>query len=309
MELQAERSNQIKRASWIGIIANGLLAVVKVTAGLIAGSLAVVGDGIDSTSDIISSVISLFAAIIISRPPDREHPYGHFRAETIATLVLAFIMFFVGAQLFRSSIASIVSRDGFSIPAPLALYATGISILGKIGLALYTRLLGKKLNSKMLIANGKNLQNDIFISLGVITGLLCVIFFEAPVIDSILAVLISLWIMYTAVRIFFETITELMDSEWDKMVYNSIFDAVRETRGAANPHRARVRKLSNLYVIDLDIEVRGDLTVTEAHDIAMEVERIIKEKIDNVYDIMVHVEPKGNLEVEEKFGLSGEGEE
>jgi cation diffusion facilitator family transporter len=158
----------------------------------------------------------------------------------------------------------------------------------------------------MLIVNGKNQQNDIIISLGVLAGLLFIVRLDLPIIDPLLASLISIYILYTAVRIFFETITELMDSERDDRIYQSIFDAVSETRGAAHPHRARVRKLSTLYVIDLDIEVRGDKTVTEAHEVAMEGERLIMEKIDNVYDIMVHVEPKGNVESEEKFGISEE---
>jgi cation diffusion facilitator family transporter len=302
------RSRRIKRASWIGIGANSVLAAAKVIIGLTAGSLAVVGDGIDSTSDIITSVISLFTAIIITKPPDRTHPYGHFRAETIATSVLAFIMFFVGAELFRSSVTDVIHKTSFEVPALPALYVTGFSIFAKTGLALYLRRLGRRINSQMLIANGKNMQNDILISAGVLAGLFFVVFLELPIIDPVLAIAISLWIMYSAVKIFFESITELMDGVKEKEVYTSILEAIKETGGAVNPHRIRVRKLSSLYVIDLDIEVDGGMTVTAAHGIAMEAERLIKEKVDNVYDIMVHVEPKGNVETEEQFGISGGGD-
>ena len=304
MEEQDSRSLVIKKASWIGIVGNGFLAALKVGAGLIAGSLAVVGDGIDSTSDIISSLVSLFAAIIISRPPDREHPYGHFRAETVATVVLAFIMFFVGAELLRSSVVGIVRGSVRTSPAPLAMYVTIVSIAGKLAMTLYFRIAGTRINSTMLIANGKNLQNDILISTAVLIGLIFIKLFDTAVIDSILAILISLWIMFTAVRIFVEILTELMDGEKNQNLYTSVFQAVQETQGAARPHRARIRKLASLYVIDLDIEVDGTTTVIQAHDIAMEVEHQIREKIDNVYDIMVHVEPKGNVEEQEKYGRS-----
>lgn len=299
-----ERTRTIKRASWIGIIGNGVLAVVKVSIGIFAGSLAVIGDGIDSTSDIVMSVISLFTAIIIARPADTKHPYGHFRAETIATTVLAFIMLFVGFELIKTSISGLIAREARAIPSPVALYAIGISIIGKILLALYLQRTGKRINSPILIANGKNMQNDIIISCGVLIGLVFILLLRLPIIDSILGVGISLWIMYTAFRIFWEMNTELMDGVADKSIYEAIFKAVEKTAGAINPHRTRVRNMSNLYVIDIDIEVDGSLTVTEAHDIAMAVEKEIKEKIENVYDIMVHVEPKGNVETKEKFGVS-----
>ncbi len=299
-----ERTQTIKRASWIAIIGNGVLAILKVSVGLIAGSLAVIGDGIDSTSDIVMSVISLFAAIIIAKPPDSKHPYGHFRAETIATTVLGFIMLFVGFELLKTSIVSLFQLEGKEMPSSVALYAIGISIAGKIGLTLYLRQVGKNINSRMLIANGKNMQNDIIISCGVLIGLIFVLLLQLPIIDSIIGISISLWIMYTAFRIFLETNTELMDGVEDKTVYDCIFKAVDSTKGAINPHRTRVRKISNLYVIDLDIEVAGSMSVTEAHAIAMAVEQEINKQIENVYDIMVHIEPKGNVETKEKFGVS-----
>ncbi len=299
------RAKIIKRASWIGIIGNGVLAVLKVSIGLYAGSLAVIGDGIDSTSDIVMSVISLFTAIIIAKPPDTKHPYGHFRAETIATTILAFIMMFVGFELIKTSITGITSREVRDVPSPVAIFAIVISIIGKVFLALSLKRAGKKIGSSILIANGKNMQNDIIISSGVLTGLVFVFIFKLPLIDLILGIGISLWIIFTAFRIFLETNTELMDGVDDKSVYETIFAAVDATPGAINPHRTRVRKMANLYVIDIDIEVDGSISVTEAHTVSMAVEQEIKKKLDNVYDIMVHIEPRGNVESKEKFGVSG----
>ena len=97
-----------------------------------------------------------------------------------------------------------------------------------------------------------------------------------------------------------------MDGINDPSIYNKIFEAVFSVEGVHNPHRTRVRKLSNMYVIDLDIEVNGDLTVHEAHEIAKKVEKKISENIDNIYDIIVHIEPLGNVEHREKFGLSND---
>jgi len=302
-----QRASSIAVISWIAIAGNFVLAVLKIAAGLRAGSLAVLGDGIDSTTDIVASGITLFAARIISKPPDREHPYGHFRAETIATKTLSFIIFFVGAQLALSSLRHLISGQNGGMPEIAALYVAGISIIGKIALtALLTRS-GKRLDSSMLRANGKNMQNDILISAAVLVGVVTTRVFQLPILDSIVALAVSLWIMRTAFAIFMESNLELMDGMSDPSIYPAIFKAVEEVPDADNPHRARVRRLGNMYIIDLDIEVSGKKTVAEAHKIAVQVEARIKQRVENVYDIMVHVEPKGNLELNERYGIRDSG--
>ena len=302
--MERERSARIELISWVAIAGNLLLALLKIIAGIRAGSLAVLGDGIDSTTDIVASGITLFAARIIAKPPDREHPYGHFRAETIATKTLSFIIFFVGAQLALSTVHRIISSEYGGVPGIAALYAAAISIVGKVALSVLLSRSGKKLDSSMLRANGKNMQSDVLISTGVLAGVVFTQAFRMPLLDSIAALLISLWIMRTAFTIFMESNMELMDGLGDQTVYPVIFKAVDETSGAVNPHRTRVRKLGNMYIIDLDIEVDGRKTVTEAHNIAVQVEHTIKQRVDNVYDIMVHVEPKGNVELNERFGVT-----
>ena len=302
--MDRERADRIALISWVAIAGNLVLALLKIVAGLSAGSLAVLGDGIDSTTDVVASGITLFAARIIAKPPDREHPYGHFRAETIATKTLSFIIFFVGAQLALSTVRRLVSGEHGDVPQIIALYAAGISIIGKIALTAVLLRSAKKLNSSMLRANGKNMQNDILISAGVLLGVLLTQVLRFPLLDSIVALVISLWIMRTAFSIFMESNLELMDGLGDQTVYPTIFKAVEEVSGAVNPHRTRVRRLGNVYFIDLDIEVDGGKTVTEAHRIAVQVEEMIKRRVDNVYDIMVHVEPRGNVELNERFGVT-----
>ncbi|MBN2551608.1 MAG: cation transporter [Spirochaetales bacterium] len=307
--MDRERSERIALISWIAIVGNLVLALIKIIAGLSAGSLAVVGDGIDSTTDIIASGITLFAARVIAKPPDREHPYGHFRAETIATKTLSFLIFFVGAQLALSTVRRLIGGEHGEVPQVMALYAAGISIIGKIALSVLLLRSAKKLASTMLRANGKNMQSDILISGGVLLGVLLTRLLHFGLLDSVIALLISLWIMKTAFSIFMESNLELMDGIGDQTVYPAIFKAVEEVSGAVNPHRTRVRRLGNMYIIDLDIEVDGGKTVIQAHRIAVQVEQMIKRRVDNVYDIMVHVEPRGNVELNERFGITDpEGE-
>ncbi len=298
------RTGKIVRASWIAVGSNAGLAALKISVGLIAGSLAVVGDGIDSAGDIVTSLITLLTARIISRPPNRKFPYGYQKADTIAAKALSFIIFFAGAQLAISTVSRIIEGGANRIPETIAIYVILISIVAKYALSYYLLRTGRKLESPMLIANGRNMRNDVLISVSVLVGLVFTITLGMPIIDSVFALLISLWIMKSGYDIFMETNVDLMDGVSDQSVYDKIFEAVNQVKGASNPHRIRVRKLANLYVIGIDIEVDPELKVGEAHGIAQNLEQKLKKKLGNVYDILVHVEPRGNYEVDEKYGIS-----
>lgn len=299
------REKRIITTSWIGITGNLILSLLKIIVGIIAGSMAVVGDGIDSASDVVISFMTLFTARIISKPPDKKFPYGYARADTIATLALSFLIFFAGAQLIITTISQLVRGDIAEIPSNWAIAVTAFSILGKFILSLIHIRVGKKIESKMLVANGRHMQNDILLSLGVLLGLFFILILELPVLDKIVALLVGLWIMKVGLRIFLRTNTELMDGIKDPGIYEKIFKAVSKVEGVSNPHKVRVRQISNKYIIDVDIEVDGKTSVREAHSMGVEVEEQIRNEIKNVYDVLVHVEPLGNIE-EEVYGVSEE---
>jgi cation diffusion facilitator family transporter len=298
------RQNTIIRASWISIVGNLLLAILKIVAGIISGSLAVVADGIDSASDIATSIITLVTARILNKPPNVKFPYGYEKADTVATKALSFVIFFAGAQLAISTVKRIISGDISGIPTHLALIITGISIVSKLGLSVYLQKTGKKVNSAMLLANGKNMQNDVIISISVLVGLIFTFILKMPVLDLITAMAVSIWIMKVALQIFFQTNMELMDGMKDPNLYCELFKAVKEVKGALNPHRVRLRKIGSFLMISMDIEVDPDMKIKEAHEIAHKVEQKIKNSLPNVYDIVVHIEPIGNKEEGEKFGLT-----
>ena len=299
-----KREEKIIRASWLAIVLNALLAFLKLLAGFLSGSYAVIADGIDSVSDILSSLVVLIAARIIARPPNIKFPYGYKKADTIATKVLSFILFFAGAQLAYSTIRILITGETMEAPGLLAIWVTLISIAGKLFLALMLFRTGKKVESTMLIANARNMRNDILLSVSVLAGLLFTFILDKPLIDRILAFLISLFIMYEGFRIFMKSNIDLMDGIDNIDVYNRLFESVHSVRGAQNPHRVRARKIGHYYMINLDIEVDPDLSVKEAHDIAKQVENSIKANLRNIYDVMVHVEPLGNLEEDEKYGIT-----
>lgn len=303
---ETERASILARASWVGIIGNGILALLKIAFGFIASSLALIGDGIDSLTDIITSVITLFTSRLITAPPDREHPWGHGRAETLSTKLLSFFIFFAGSQLAISALKQIFSGEERGLPKSIALWITLVSVAGKIFLALYKFRMGKKSESRLLIADAVNMRNDIFLSLSVFVGIGLSLWFQMPILDSITSLILSVFILKSAYGIFMETNAELMDGMEDQEMYHLLFASLDEVEGLHNPHRCRIRRINNMYDIDLDIEVDGTLSLEDAHGIAIKAEEAVKKNLKNVFDIMIHVEPLGNVEHREQFGLRPE---
>ncbi len=298
------REKTIIRASWWAVAINAVLAALKLSVGFVSGSYAVIADGIDSATDIATSLVVLLAARIINKPPNIRFAYGYQKADTLAAKILSFVIFFAGAQLAWSSVHVLFRESATETPSPLAIWVTLISIAGKLLLTTLLHRTGKKVESPMLMANARNMRNDIFISLSVLLSLVFTIWFDQPLIDRIIALIISVFIMVSAFKIFMKSNIDLMDGIDDPGLYKDLFEAVRQVEGAHNPHRVRARKIGYHYMINLDIEVNGFLSVREAHEIAQKVEKSIKSNLPNVYDVMVHVEPVGNEEVDEKFGVS-----
>ena len=297
------KSKYIRIAALLAIAGNAVLAVLKIIAGVISKSGALIGDGIDSSIDAIVSIAALFVVRIISKPADKEHPWGHGRAETVATVCLSFAIFFVGAQLIISSASSLVYGGPHLKQSFIAIAVTLVSIAGKGLLAWSQYFFGKRADSAMLKANAKNMASDVLISAGVLAGLVVSLFTGSAYADKIIAILIGAWIIKTAIGIFLESNLELMDGNIGTGPYRVIVEAVSSVEGASNPHRARMRRIAGFWDIDLDIDVRPDCTVMEAHKISLQVEQAIKLRLENIFDIVIHIEPCGD-DTAEAYGLS-----
>jgi len=299
-----DRSKLFSKAAWIGVLANGALSTAKVLVGLFFNSSAVLADGVDTGTDVFTSLVTLVSGRISNRPPDETHPYGHERAEAIAAKIVSFIVFYAGVSLFFTSVKRMIFGEHPQIQGVLPLLVTVFSMIVKTWLFLYKYRVGKKLNSSALIADALNMRNDILISSTVLFG---VILSKVGLfwMDSIAALVVSIMIIRTAFNIFRETSYELMDGMHDLEIYQEIFDAVESVKGVKNPHKVRVRQVGYKYFVDIDIEVDPNLTVRMGHDIATQVKRAIIGKNDRIVDVLVHVEPAGNVE-QEPFGLDQE---
>lgn len=187
------RMKLISLAGWIALLGNLSLAIIKVTAGIAAGSLAVLGDGLDSATDVSIACMTLIISRIIRRPSDENHPWGHGRAETTATMVVAFIIFYAGMQLCLSSGIQLFHFITHTVTAAdnpkllSVLLVTIISIAGKLLLAWSQYHLGKKSGSIMVLANAKNMATDSIISISVLVGLAGARLLSLPILDPLVA--------------------------------------------------------------------------------------------------------------------------
>jgi cation diffusion facilitator family transporter len=302
-KLNTNREKIAVRASWVGIVVNGLLAFFKLLISFITGSMAILADAIDTSTDIITSILTLVAAKISNRPADESHPFGHERAETIVTKVVSLVIIYAGFQVLIGAVQSLFNRN-FLIERPyLVLWISLISIVAKYGLYKYKYSAGNKTKNSSLVADALNMRNDILTSFSVLIGIIFYLSFDLLWIDSVVAIIVSIFIFKVGVEMFIETSDEFMGSSKELgEIYYNILDAVEKFDEAYNPHKIRVRKAGYVYFVELHIEVDEHMTVKEANNVASEIEKELKEKNPYIKDVIIHVEPLGNKE-EEEFGF------
>jgi len=283
----------------IATFLNGLIAILKITVGIIFGSMAVLADGIDSSTDILTSLTMLVSIHIASKPPDKEHPYGHERAETIGAKIISFIIFYAGVSLLIESTKRLVLHEYHTIDSLLPLIVMALSIAIKTFLFLLEYYVGKKEHSKAMLSEAMNMRNDILMSTMVFIGIwLNKIGFA--ILDPILGILLSLFIIKTAFEIFRDSVYELMEGlppeELD--IYEHIQEAVSQCKQVKEVSRIRVRKMGKWYIVDIDLKMNGNLTLYEINAIKEKIQGFIREKDPHIREINIVVYPSDTKSVD-----------
>lgn len=291
----------VKRVALIALFTNLALAVVKVVIGTLFKSMAVLADGIDTSTDILTSSTVLVATIVSKRPPDRGHPWGHQKAENIGAKIVSFVIFYAGVSLLVESAGRLLTRNYGVIHGGLPLLAATLSVVGKSFLFFIELAVGRRYKSRVMVAEAKNMRNDIALSGLVFIGV-ALNKVGLAWMDPLVGLLMSLAILKVAWEVFEENVHDLMDGlrEEEMWIYEKVFEACRKCN-ASNPHKVRVRKVGPRFDISLDIELDENMTVREAHEITKCIKAELLESRD-VYDVVIHVEPHGNEE-SEPFGL------
>lgn len=282
-----ERSRSVKRVLIYTLIANSLVALAKIIYGYLTHSIAILSDGFHSFFDGISNIVGLIGVSIASHPPDKRHPYGHRKYETLFTLIIAAMIFITCYQILRNAYESLSNSPKATI-TPASFIIIFITLAINIVVMVYESRKGRELNSEFLIADARHTRSDIFVSLSVILGL---ILFKAGYTraDAVVGILIAFLIAKMGYEIIKEASSILVDTVC--IDTGLIEKALMDVEGVMGCHDIRTRGTIKSIFLDLHVCVRPDITLEEAHNIADRVEEMIKERFPDVVDIVVHVEP------------------
>jgi len=285
-------------ATWIGIIVNALLTVLKGVGGFLSGSRALLADALHSASDIAGSIVVLFGVKIANKPPDKEHPYGHGKAENIASIIVAFLLIVVGIEISISS-SKIFFGEIPVAPGKLALVIIIISILIKEVLFHYKYHLGKKYNSSALISEAWHHRSDSMSSFAALLGIGSAIIGEHFNIslllygDAIAGIIVSVIVIKVGYDLAKESSIVIMEKVLDKESSKIYKQTVRTVDGVMRIDQMYARTHGSYVVIDIKISVDPEITVKEGHDIAKEVKQTLLKKHKDIEDVLVHLNPFG----------------
>ena len=278
------------KVSVISMATNVILTVAKFAAGVIAHSGAMISDAVHSASDIFSGLIVLIGVRISSRAPDEKHPYGHERFECVAALLLSGILALVGGTIGVNAVKDIIGGRVQEAPGILALVAAVISIVTKETLFWYTRGYAKKYRSTALHAEAWHQRSDALSSIGALIGIAGARM-GMPVMEPIASLIIAVFILRVAVRIFKEAIDQMVDHSCNEEAEEAFRNTALEQPGVLGVELLRTRMFGNRVYVDLEISADPKLTLAAAHEIAEGVHDAIEKTFPEVKHIMVHVNP------------------
>ena len=280
------------RVSMITIAGNLILSVMKLLAGVLAHSSAMISDAVHSASDVFSTVIVMIGIKLASKESDKEHPYGHERLECVAALILAMVLFLTGLGIGLDALKHIFSGSQQELPIPgiLALAAAVISIVCKEAMYWYTVAYAKKIDSSALMADAWHHRSDAFSSVGALIGIASARL-GFPIMDAIASLVIFGFILKAAYDIFKDAVDKMVDHSCDEETEKQISDCAMKNPQVKGIDLLHTRIFGNKIYVDLEISVDDSYTLREAHEIAEKVHDTIEQTFPKIKHIMVHVNP------------------
>ena len=285
-----EENKIVRKLSCVTISGNVLLAVVKLFAGFLGRSGAMVSDAVHSLSDVFTTVVAYIGVLLSKQPEDAEHPYGHERLECAASLVLGLILAGTGLGIGYTGIMKIIARKELDTPTMLPLVAAVVSIAVKEAMFWYTMHYANKLNSSAFKADAWHHRSDALSSVGSFIGIgLAKLGF--PIMDPIASLIICLFILKVAFDISKDALDKMLDTSCEKGLENNIRSFIERQPGVERIDLLYTRQFGNKIYIDLEIAAKGGITLFEAHEIAENVHSGVEREFPNVKHVMIHVNP------------------
>ncbi|MFC4320911.1 cation diffusion facilitator family transporter [Litchfieldia salsa] len=292
--LEKDRFKQAEFAAILGVIGNIVLAVIKYIVGVMSGSKALVADAVNSASDVAGSIAVYIGVRAAKQPPDEDHPYGHGKAESIAAIVVAVLMFLVGIEIGKSSIESFFIP--IEAPKSYAIYALVFSIIIKEAMFRYNYKLGKRIKSDAIIVNAYDHRSDVYSSLAALIGIIGAIIGERIGIswlvysDPVAGVFVSLLILRTAYKLGKESIHTSLDHVLHDEDTKELRDAILTIPEVKTINALQAREHGHYVIVDLKISVDPYMTVEDGHKVGKKVKGKLLQ-VDHVHDVFVHINP------------------
>jgi len=285
----SEEASSKRRVTLVGALVNALLAVGKVLVGVVGHSQALVADGVHSLSDLASDAVVLFAAHSGSKDADEDHPYGHARFETAATVAVGVILLVVAGGFVYDAIQRLLVPARLTVPGWYVLPAAVVSVLAKEGLYWYTIRVGRRMRSRLIEANAWHHRSDAASSLVVIAGVAGTMAGIAWF-DAAAAIVVALMVGVMGWQFGWVALRELVDTGLDQSELETLGAAINAVDGVRSHHQLRSRYMGDEVLIDVHIRVDPTLSVTEGHRIGEEVHAVLAKRLEQAGEVLVHVD-------------------
>jgi cation diffusion facilitator family transporter len=293
------RYRAARRATIVNSTTNALLAFFKVILGYIGNSQALLADGIHSFSDLITDAIVLIATKVGTHPPDKEHPYGHQRVETVATIIIALVLIGAAVGIGYDALHHIIMHTKTIKPSFFVIIVAAVSIIANEFLYHYTMYEGNKVNSDLLRSNAWHNRSDTLVSIIVLVSVIGALL-GAHYLDAIGALIIGLLIFKMSIKMIWTSLRELIDTGVEEKLHQQITEHILKTPNIIAIHQLRTRSHGNNIFLDVHIQVDPHFSVSEGHYISEQVIISLKKSFEKIIDVTVHIDP----EDDQKFILS-----
>lgn len=281
------RDAAVGRVLWIVLGLNLLVAALKLVFGYFSGALSMVADGFHSALDASSNVIGLTGMRVARKAPDSGHPYGHRKFEALAALAISLFLFITCYEILTSLLSRLRGEHEVR-PHPITFIAMAVSVVINLFVTRYERRAAKRFRSIILSADARHTQSDLYASAGVIASLIAALL-GFPVLDLVVALVIAVLIAYSGYLVVHSSLSVLSDSQM--LDPEHVARIATQVEGVTYAHRVRSRGLPDDIHVDLHIHVARDMNVAQAHELAHEASRRIRQEIEGVTDVVIHLEP------------------
>ena len=284
-----ERASAASRSTWVSVAVNVCLSIAQIGIGIFAKSQGLIADGVHSLTDLVADFVVLFASHHSKKDADENHPYGHQRFENAASFILGLLLLAVGAGLVWAAILKLESPETIAEVHSIALWMAGAALLAKECLFRYMLAIAKRIKSSMLIANAWHARSDaassFVVGVGIIGNLA-----GYPILDPIAALIVGLMILKMGWKFAWDALHDLMDRAVDEIELSAIRETLLKTPGISGVHDLRTRKMGDMIIADVHIEVEASLTVEAGHAIAVDARRRVLAR-HRVLNLMTHIDP------------------